>query len=212
MIDTASGTVTAVDSATRRTFQFKLPAATALSLKVSQTISTDYTGNRVSLEGLTGCCDMLPNVFPRFVSLCGGDCVKDRWTGYIWESTPTPMAHSLSQARSRCSSLDSAHRPADLTTDEHALERGWSIPFIWELATLPDPTLPASSVPPNLFFNVQHELYWAVGGTTSGDQKILTRVFGTPYGGVGIVKSQSVNLRVWCVLSPWTTGTVVVNP
>jgi hypothetical protein len=210
-IDSASRTVTATDRATRRAFQFTLPAGIPLStLEVGRTISADYARNRVLLDELTGCCEMIPELVPRFVPLCGGDCVKDRRTGYIWESTPAPMAQSLSQAASRCSSLNSVHRPADLTNDEDARERGWTIPYVWELATLPDPTLPTSTVPPDLFFNVQRELYWAIGGTSGGDLKFLARVFGTPSGGVGIVPSQAVNLRAWCVLSPWETGTVTV--
>ncbi len=212
LIDPMTRTVTAVDKTRRRSFQFEVPDQMALSsLEVGQVISADDATGQVTLDGLAGCCTQIPTLLPRFESLCGGDCVKDRWTGYIWQSTPNPMAHNLSQAASVCSSFNSTHPAAGLTTDETARERGWTMPYIWELSTLPDPTLPGSAVPPNLFFNVEPALYWGLGGTSGGD-RYLARVFGTSFGGVGTVSGQSVNLNVWCVLSPWTTGTVIVNP
>jgi Cu/Ag efflux protein CusF len=210
IVDPRTRTVTAVDGTTGRAFQFKVADDAALSsLKVGQPISANFDTNVVILDGL-GEVDLIPALYPRFEARCGGDCVKDRWTGYIWQSSPNPMAHSRSQARNVCSSFNSVHPPDGLTTEETARERGWSMPYIWELATFPDPTLPGSAVPPNLFFDVKPGAYWALGGTTGGG-KDLARVFGTPFGGVGTV-SQSVNLMVWCVLSSWTTGTVIVNP
>ena len=146
----------------------------------------------------------------QFESLCGGGCVRDRTTGYIWESTPMPTPQSFSQAGNHCSSLNSVYPPSSLTNDANARARGWGVPFIWELATLPDPTLPSSSVPPNLFFNVQKSLYWAGGGDPGGVTQIFGRLFGAPFGGVGVVQP-SVNLLVWCVVSPWTTGTVIIH-
>ncbi len=152
-----------------------------------------------------------PQLPGRFQSLCGGGCVLDRMTGYIWESAPMPTPQTLSEARNHCSSLNSVYPPSTLTSDANALARGWSIPFIWELATLPDPTLPSSSVPPNIFFNVQKSLYWAGGGDPGGVIEVFARLFGAPFGGVGVVAYQSVNLLVWCAVSPWTTGTIILR-
>lgn len=207
IIDARTGTVTAVDKTRGRAFQFKVPEQALSSLRVGQPISANYDTNLVILDGLDA-ITQIPTILPRFESLCGGDCVKDKWTGYIWQSTPNPMTHSRSQASSVCSSFNSVHPPSGLTDDEIARDRKWSMPYIWELATFPDPTLPGSAVPPNLFFDVREGAYWGLG---AGDDPYVARVFGTPFGGVGSVSGQ-VNLKVWCVLSPWTTGTVIINP
>jgi hypothetical protein len=139
----------------------------------------------------------VPHPTGTFESRCGGACVHDRTTGYFWESTPMPTPQTLSQARDHCKSLNNVdpYRPSSLTNNANAIGRGWDIPFIWEFATLPDPTLPSSSVPPNIFFNVQKDLYWTRSATEE-----LARLFGSPFGGVGLVQFQSVNLLVWCML------------
>src|SRR5436190_11440905 len=198
-IDIRERKVTAVDRASRRIIQFEVPDQGMLSgVKLGQKVKADFSAHRVSIDGTSMCCVLAVQPIPRFQVLCGGDCVADRWTGYIWESTPIPTAESLSQAGSHCSSLNSIHPPSSLTSDTNALQRGWGVPYIWELGTLPDPTLPGSTVPPNTFFNVQAALYWGIGGNPAGHSEVLARVFGTPFGGVGVVQPQSVNLMVWC--------------
>jgi hypothetical protein len=134
-----------------------------------------------------------------FESRCGGGCVHDRSTGFFWESTPVSTPQTLSQAGNHCSSLNSLYPPSSLTNDTNARARGWSLPYIWELATLPDPTLTSSSVSPDIFFNVQKSQYWALGGS---NDPYYARLFGGPFGGIGVVQ-KSVNLLVWCVLSPF---------
>jgi len=145
----------------------------------------------------------LPQSGSEFETGCGGGCVHDRTTGYFWETTPLSNPLTLSQAANHCSSLNSVYPPSSLTNDANARARGWSIPYIWEFATLPDPTLPSSSVPPNTFFNVQKSLYWAAGGYYNPN---YARLFGAPSGGVGVVQP-SVNMLVWCVLSSWMSCT-----
>lgn len=238
-IDAKTQVVTAVEKATGRTFSFKVADRTLLNtLKVGQEVYANFKTRQVSIDGVTPCCPIiaLPSPSPSirvlnsnqgppqsqrvggFESLCGGGCVRDLTTGYIWESAPQPTPQTLSQARSYCSSLNDAnsvYAPNTLTSDPSALAQGWRVPYLWELATLPDPTLQSSSssVQPNtnFFSNVQKSYYWAQGGDPGGETQVYARLFGAPFGGVGVVQYQSVSLSVWCVLSPWTTGTSIIN-
>lgn len=62
-IDARTGTVTAVDSVSHRTLQFKASASLLRSLKVGQKVHVDYRTKKVSLNGIAPCCNVV-NVRP----------------------------------------------------------------------------------------------------------------------------------------------------
>lgn len=58
-IDARTGTVTAVDSASRGSLQFKAPASLLRSLRVGQKVHVDYGTKKVSLDGAAPCCAII---------------------------------------------------------------------------------------------------------------------------------------------------------
>ena len=108
----------------------------------------------IDLSGVTPNWDKALPASSRFVVLAAftNDAVRDNETGLVWELSPKTTPQNWSLARFAC---------AQSTVGG---QRGWRLPFLPELASLLDPSVPfgALALPPgHPFTNVLPDYYWS---------------------------------------------------
>jgi hypothetical protein len=116
-----------------------------------------------------------------------GKAVLDKETGLVWERSPAITNNFTWQAaRDHCLDLVTVNR------------KGWRLPSIHELASLPDPSVaPGPKLPPgHPFPTVQSASYWSAT-TEALNPFVAWREF-FEFGAAG-TSNKTNHSRAWCV-------------
>jgi hypothetical protein len=129
----------------------------------------------------------------RFIVLANmnHEAVLDRETGLVWEQSPATFTTNWVGAHHNCNRSGKGGR------------LGWRLPFIQELASLRDPTVPhdpGPTLPPgHPFSNVQSWGYWSATTSAFDADFALFQQFGRVSDDYYARKSDSDLFYVWCV-------------
>jgi hypothetical protein len=128
---------------------------------------------------------------PRFIVLSNwnNEAVLDRETGLVWERSPASTTHTWAGARIECTQRTVGGR------------MGWRLPSIFELASLPDPSVPSpdpfgtTTLPPGHPFTVTaFDFYWSATGFALVPSRAWSFSFGVP-----LDRTTDNRLQAWCV-------------
>lgn len=122
----------------------------------------------------------------RFVLVLGGEAVKDRKTGLLWEQAPDSFHGVWSEAPDHCRAKAVGGK------------QGWRVPTVQELSSLidrsrHDPALPEG----HPFSNIKSAIYWTATPSPTDDIVAWQVSF---FSGEPVTDQKSGMRRVWCVL------------
>jgi hypothetical protein len=145
-----------------------------------------------SVDHIPPTWDQILPASKRFVPVMGGDAIRDRETGLVWEKSPDSRS-DWDHAQIHCNSLKTGGR------------LGWRVPTVQELLSLVDPSIQPGTGPTlpdgHPFTNILPASYWTATATQNpsfGDVRVAWGV--TFNGGFPFyVYMSNPDFNTWCV-------------
>lgn len=123
----------------------------------------------------------------RFTCVMGGTAFLDNETGLVWERNPNGLSNHWTDAFNHCRGQFTGGR------------QGWRVPAAQELSSLRDDS--ADFLPDGAPFPSVETLFWtATLGFSDPDDVIALNL--DDNGFVGLSKTESADLAIWCVRGP----------